>query len=411
MRKALASAVLNIINLSSGLLLVKAIAYLFGASALGYYSVMVQARTLISSALTLGMEQSLSRAAARSTSDVRRLFAIVMTQIILIVLILITISVYDHTALNFFLETSGQKFPNLILYVICASLFFSVLSICQSILAGVQRTRELIWIGLSFLISGLIGTAALKVFIGTYNPVAIAALITFNALTAALCGIYFVIREIRAAPPSNLNGLQRKNLKEYSKIFLNHGIYSLLILLMFNYVQLFTRSTILESIGEKPAGLFFAAQSLSLIYTGPITTFLALQIFPKFARTTDLTGTLEISRNYFLTASIYIFLVMIAVVGLFPIMAALVFSKEFLGAERIIIWVLAVDFFRIIYWYCCSVIAANNRFKELFLLEIFHQGLSYISIRYALSEYPREEMASIAMVFTYGISTPLYLFV
>jgi O-antigen/teichoic acid export membrane protein len=230
---------------------------------------------------------------------------------------------------------------------------------------GVLISALLIWkLGITGAFLGLIATPVLLLFLSIYP------LYESIDIRLLLQKKYFDLKTL-------------KNLSAYS-------LMSFITALLAPVVYISLRNTIINTSGLTEAGYWEGMGRLSSFYLAFVTTLVSVYFLPKLSKADTITETKSIFRSYY---KIVVPLFTGGIVMIFflkGIIIRITLTKEFLPMEKLFVWQLSGDFFRV-----CSFILAQEFFarkltKMFIVTEVFSCIVLYVSGRILIANFGAE---------------------
>lgn len=322
--------------------------------------------------------------------------SLIMSVIVSVSLILLS----KHLSYFILSDTSYQSI--FILFGITLTLFV-LNGLFLSILNGLQEIATYIKINIIQSIFSLVFTSALIYYYGLYG--ALSALATNQS-------IVFIIALLIIKKNKKIDFKLFKNIykKHISKKLLSFSFMAIVSASLLPITQFIIRNHIVNTHGAIQAGYWQGISYISSMYLMVITTALSTYYLPKLSAINGKNEIISEIKNGYkillpiaITGSIVIFLMRNIIIDI-------LFSKEFMAMEKIFIWQVIGDVFKIASWLISYVLLAKAMTYIFISTEIiFSLSLSLLSVIF-INKYGAEG-ATIAYLINYIVYFISMLFI
>ena len=169
------------------------------------------------------------------------------------------------------------------------------------------------------------------------------------------------------------------------KQYLQYILMTLVSLSIIPLSQIILRSYVISNISITEAGWWEAMNRISNMYLSVITTSLSIYILPRMSEINDKFQLKQELIKYYKFIIPLLLGCIVLIYLLRHLVVWLLYNPEFYPMEKLFIWQLIGDFFKITSWILSYLMLAKSMTKEFIITEIFFGllmlGLSYFFVR------------------------------
>jgi len=266
-------------------------------------------------------------------------------------------------------------------------------SALNGILVGLRQIGAL---ARASVLSALLGTAAGIAALLVWGSRGILPYVLLSPVAALLVSAWYLRRASGASRP-----VRRPDMLPHWTMLAKLGLAFTVGALAATGSQLVVRSLLQRQLGAQELGHYQAAVGISLNYIGFILTAMATDYYPRL--TIAMRDRREAVQTINQQAEVALLLagpVLVAMVGLAPVVLRLLYSSEFLPAADLLRWQICGDFLKIAGWPLGFVLLAGGRGKTFVAVEGV-TGLVLVGVTAALLPRLGIEAAGAAYVAMY----------
>ena len=359
------NAMSTVIRMLAGMISVKVVAVIIGPAGIALLGQLNNFNSIILGLANGGIGQGITKYVAEFKGDTQ------------------TIKVYVSNSLKIILTCTGVIALFLILgchwlsklillsdeyyYVFLIFGFTIVLytlnGLLVAILNGYKRFRKYVTVNISGTVLGLIYSVSLVSFFGLKG--ALINVVTFQSV------MFFVTLWLcRKEVWCSLEYFKEKIQITVVKRLLKYSLMTLTTLLLLPVSQLLLRGYVISEMSPVDAGIWEGMNHISVMYLSVITTSFTIYYLPRLSEITD---NRELRREIFRCYKIIVPILLLICLTIFLLRHFILwflFSPEFYSMERLFLWQLAGDFFKISSWLLAYVMVAKAKTKVFIASEV-----------------------------------------
>ena len=367
----------QIITILSGIIKTKVAALILGPSGIGVLGLLTIVADMIRSLSSIGIPLSGVReiSVAESSLDKQKInlsIEIFNKWIVLTAILGTLVCALLSFPLSFYLFKNYNYGWEI--FFLGLAVFFSTLSAGRlGVLQGKRAISSMIKAGLYGNILSAVFSIALYYF---FKEAAIVPSLILTGLLNYLTAVYFYKK----------SGITYQNTVSYLQSFphakemIKVGFFIVIVSVFDQVMSILLRSFITDRSNTDGLGLFTAATTIAGMYLTIVLTSLSSDYLPKLAA---LTENKAISNAVNLQLNIIVLLaspIIIGMVGFSDLMLKILYSNDFVGANRILQWQILGDFFKIISWPCGFIFLAKGFGKQYTVYSISYSILYFVII-------------------------------
>ncbi len=265
-----------------------------------------------------------------------------------------------------------EKYSPIILVFGFTLIFYSFNSLLLAILNGFKEFNTLILINILSSVLGLVFSATLAYFWSVYG--ALLSAVTVESVVFCIT-LKFALKNPRIRQFSFFGPFRT----EFGRKLAGYSLMTIVSTLAIPLTQLILRDRIVVSSSLNEAGLWEGMNRISAMYLYVITTSLSLYYLPRLAEIkhtpelrTEILGTYKLLIPPLLLASVLIFFCR-------DLIIQILFNSNFSGMNRLFVFQLTGDFFKICSWLIAYLMVARSMTSIYIATEIL-SNLTYIAL-------------------------------
>lgn len=364
------NAVSTLVRMLTGLISVKFVATIIGPTGIALLGQLNNFTTILLGISNGGINNGITKYVAQYKDDnnyIKLLLSNALKLTLFFTLITSLVLILFHSYLSKWIMLS-EKYGFIFLIFGFTILLYTLNSLLISILNGFKEFKKYVVINISGTIIGLCFTIIL-VLLWDLNGALISA-VTYQSvvffITLFLCRKFYWLSK---------NYFSKQLNNEVIKQYLKYSIMTLVSLALVPVGQMLLRGYVISNISATEAGLWEAMNRISSMYLMVITSSFSIYYLPRLSEIDNQTELrLEIFRCYKI-------IVPLLVVGFTIIyllrhfIIHLLFSPDFYQMDKLFIWQLSGDFFKITSWLLAFMMVAKSMTKTFICTEIVFSGL------------------------------------
>mgnify|MGYP001209812184 CR=1 FL=1 len=359
----------SMLNILIGLISSKITAVLLGPSGFGLAALYQSLLGLTVMCAGLGIPAAITRALARSLSRDPTGEAIALRHAgwaVVIVAALISMALIagfsGSLTRNFFDSRTGAHWA---IFIVPAVFFTMVSSVQIAIINAHHRVNDLARIN---VLSALFMLVPTVLIIWQYRENGVAPSIAVGTAISFLVGNYFYRK---LDQPEAINQLDGPSVRQAVVELLRFGIPYMGSLIVGAGVLALLPILVLHNLGDEEVGLFRAASAIAVSYTGLLLAAMAQDYFPRVAKAPDDAASLnQVLNDQLRFVMLLAGPIVIALIGLVPLILPLLYTTEFSGAAGLLRWQLLGDLFKFCAWAMGYIIMVKLGSVRFFLTEL-----------------------------------------
>jgi PST family polysaccharide transporter len=386
------------VRIAGGLVASKVIALFIGPAGLALVGNFRNFITSVEAFSTLGFQNGIIKFVAENKKDDKELQKVLSTIFITILAAIVFFSIilfFGAGYLNTLIFSKASQYAWIFKILAFSLPWYTGNLVFIAVLNGLEKYNKVISITIWGNISGVALSALLIWKLGV--PGAMLGLI-FTPALMFLFSFYLVYRQFKG---KYFFG------KRFFEPILLKGLFSYSIMSLFTalagpVVYLSVRNTIIHNAGYEEAGFWEAVSRISVFYLMFISTLLTTYFLPKLSIAQKRSETRSIFWSYYKNIVPVFIIGLIAVYILRDFIIGILFTKEFMPMEKLFLWQLLGDFFKV-----CSLILGYEFFakkmtRSFIVTEAVSFGLLYVFSVVFVKQYGSEG-AVMAHALTYFI--------
>ena len=366
-----------LINVIVGVLTSKALAEFVGPKGMASVGNLRDFLKTIYALATFGIYSGIVKYTSEHKKHPRTLQRILSTAlcVILVATIIVSIGLFFGASYWNDLIFEGKEFTYIFKVLALVLPLYGLNMFCLGIINGLEKYKQFIALNIAGYLVNLCVTVVL-----VWKYQLDGALIALTIIPSLLLvfSLWLIYKERKNLPKLKANSFSKRDFKKY----LSYTVMAAVSAVLFPMIYVFVRNHIIDTIGETEAGHWEAMQRISNQYLIFVTSLLSLYILPKLAENTTVRGFRKIVFGFYKT------ILPIFVVGLIGIyllripVIKIIYNEEFLATERLFLWQLLGDFFKVI-----SLVIAYQLYAKKMLGAYLFVEISSIILFYSLSIY------------------------
>lgn len=380
-----------------GLAASKIIALFIGPSGLALIGNFRNFLSFVDSFSTLGFQTGIIKYVAENEKEEDKLLGVISTVLTTLLIVIGISSIILLFFAYYWSQWIFSSFEYAWVFRLLAFLlpWYAGNIIFVSILNGLGKYRDVIYINIWGNVTGVIMSALLIWQLGVNG-----ALLGLIISPASIFIFTFYLLKKRFS-------INKFFSRQYIDIKLLRGFFSfslmsLVTAILTPVVYIALRNMIINDFGTEEAGYWEAINRISIFYMMFVNTLLSVYFLPKLSVANTCADTKSVFRSYYkVVAPLFLFGLLILYL-LREFIITLLFTKEFLLMEKLFLWQLLGDFFKVCMLILGYEFFAKKMTKAFILTEIFSFTLLYISGTILIHDYGSEG-AVMAHCLIYGI--------
>lgn len=332
-----------VIKIGIGLITSKVIAIYVGPAGMALVGNMRNFMTSVESFATLGLNGGIIKSVAEHRDNPAKVNTIVAT----LFMTLSSVAIITSCLLFFFAgylneQVFGAGFQYALIFkaLAVALPFYSVSIFLLAVINGLGRFRNVIYVNIMGNVIGLLMSVAL---ITQFNTLGALLSIVITPSLLFFLTFYYISREFpffKVVQQHKFDLSILKSLSSYSLMALFSSVFGAMVFLAI-------RKNIIAEIGIEAAGYWETMVRISGYYLMFVTTLVTVYFLPKLAVAQQTSETRSVFLSYFksiiplfITGAVIIYLLRFFIIKT-------LFTAEFIAVERLFIWQLAGDVFKV----------------------------------------------------------------
>lgn len=364
------TAMSTLVRMLTSLISVKVIATIIGPSGIALLGQLNNFSSIIMTTACGGINSGVTKYIAEYKESEEKI-KILLSTALRITICCSALSGIFMVVFNRFLSTTIMLSPNYgyVFVIFGLTVFFYALNmLISSVLNGYKEFKKFVSVNIIGSLLGLIFTLYLVFTWGLKG--AIISAVTFQSI------MFFVsLWMIRRLSWANLTYFKQKFNNEIAKKFFQYSLMTIVIAATGPVSQLLLRGYIISNISTVQAGWWEAMNRISNIYLMVITASFGVYYLPKLSEIRDNAGLKhEIFKAYKVIMPILVIgLTLVYLLRIFVV--RILFTQDFLPMEKLFIWQLFGDFFKIASWLLSYLMVAKSMTKAFIIIEVLFSSL------------------------------------
>ena len=395
-----------LVRVAGGLLASKMIALFIGPAGMALTGNLRNFLTLVDSVSTLGLQNGIIKYTAEHEKDRQKLNSTLATISIAVLAAILFISMVLFMLAGYisnWVFTSEQDYAWIFRVLALALPLYTANLVFMAVLNGLGNYKQVIWLNIWGNIIGVLLSAVL--IWQLHISGALLGLILYPALLFFF-SVYYMHKRFPGFTffrRSYFDVVLLRNLLSYS-------LMSLVTVVLSTVIFIAIRNQLSNSYSAAEAGYWEAINRLSSFYLMFATTMLSLYFLPKLSVAGTNADTRNVFFSYFkiMLPAFATGLLIIFILKAFII--KLLFSVSFLPMEKLFLWQLAGDFFKVASLILGYEFFAKKLTKAYIVTEIISFCVLYISSHFFIQQYGSEGavMAHALTYYVYFIMLAVY---
>ncbi|SES03871.1 O-antigen translocase [Pedobacter rhizosphaerae] len=395
------TAVSTLVKMLTGLVSVKVVAVIIGPSGIALLGQLNSFATIIMVVASGGINTGITKYISEyrnSNSDIIKLLSnalkITLACSIVCGLFMIVLSGYLSRKI---MLSNDYKY---IFVIFGATVFLYALNgLISSVLNGYKEFKLFVVVNIIGSLGGLIFTLSFVYFLGLKG--ALISAVTFQSVMFLISLI--MIRKLPWVKQEYFNQpVDKQTLLKY----LHYSLMTFVTAATAPVAQIILRGHVIANISATEAGWWEAMSRISNMYLLVITTSFSVYYLPRLSEINNI----QIIRKEIINSFKIIVPVLIAgfsilYIGRFLVIK-LLFSTEFLQMEKLFLWQLLGDFFKITSWLLAYLMIAKAMTRAFIITEVFFT-IFYLATAYLLMS----EKGVLGIVQAYAVNYFVYLII
>lgn len=327
---------------------------------------------------SLGLSGGTVKYISEFKNNTNELTKVISTLLVLSVFAVLLSSVligFSAEYLNTYLFGDSGNFKAIVFYVALLLPFYVLNSLCLSIINGLLKFKEHIYIGVLGQFFALILTVLLIWRYALYGALLSVVIAPVVMLVVTL---WFFRRDITIFKLFNRSAFSWL----YTKNFISFSAMALYSAILIPLVTIAIRQCIADYVNIDHAGYWEAMQRVSNYYLMFATTLVSLYLLPKFSQLkTNIEFRAEVLRFYKTVMPVFA-IVLLCIYAFRTYLVKLLFTSEFLPMTELFTWQLLGDFLKVL----SIVIACQLIAKKMLKAYLISETIS-LSMLYGFSHY------------------------
>ncbi|MES2748460.1 MAG: O-antigen translocase [Bacteroidota bacterium] len=361
-----------------GIISTKIISHFLGASGMALMGSFRNFSTMLKSIATLGISNSVVKLVVENKTDKRELSAIYSTFFWLFLMVSVVIGgvtlLFAHAISQFLFFTNAYFVPIQFFGILLPLMVINTFWL--AIYNGLEQFKRIVLIQ---IVSNVLVFVVTAILIVKQNIFGGLLSVGIGEFLMVLVTFFYVRKDIAFFQFD----LQKIISKKYITIIRNFSIMALLSAVIAPLTLIFIRNEIVTTHAIQEAGIWDAVNRLSGFYMLFFSSGLSMYYMPKLASLHTESEFKTELKSYFKTL-VPLFLGMLILIFVCKvIILKIAFTAEFLRIEKVLIWQLLGDFFKIMTLAFGFQIVVKTMMKRYFIGEIAF-NLSYLLLSYSL---------------------------
>ncbi len=276
-------------------------------------------------------------------------------------------------------------------------LFYALNMMLVSIINGLKEFRKYVKISIAGSIIGLFFTLVFVFTLGL--PGALISAVTFQSV------LFFVtLWMVRKLPWFNWSFFREKLNIEVSKKYSRYTLMTIVTAATLPVSQILLRGYVISYISPIEAGWWEAMNRISGMYLMVITSSFSVYYLPRLS---ELSNNVELRHEIFKAYKVIIPMLIIGFTLIYVLrffIIRVLFTPEFFPMEKLFIWQLLGDFFKILSWLLAFLMVAKSMTKAFVSTEIIF-ALTFVGMGFLFMHWN----AVIGITQAYFINSVFYL--
>lgn len=370
------TAVSTLVRMITGLISVKVVAILIGPSGIALLGQLNNFASIVMILASGGINTGITKYIAEFKDysfEVKKLLSSALKITIFCSIVCgILMVVFSHYLSSKIMLSSEYSYVFVVFGL--TIVFYALNNLIASILNGYKEFKLFVLVSIVGSVGGLIFTLLFVYFLGLKG--ALISAVTFQSVM-----FFLSLYMIRNLPWVQKDYFKYKLDKISRNKYFKYSLMTLVTAATAPVAQLLLRGHVIANISMVEAGWWEAMNRVSNMYLMVITTSFSVYYLPRLS---ELKDNREIKKEIFKAYKIIVPTLMIGFTFLFFarfIVINILFSSEFLNMERLFLWQLLGDFFKICSWLLAYLMIAKTMTKKFIFTEIF------FTVFYLLSAY------------------------
>lgn len=375
------NAISTFIKMCTGLISTKVVANIIGPSGVALIGQLGSINTILQGIASGGISSGLTKYIAEYRSEESKIKSYISNGLYVASLFTFIVSLICILA-NRYLSNKimlSAEYGYIFLILGFTIFLFTINSILISILNGYKEFTKYVIVNISTSIFSLLFSVILCL-IWKLKGAMISA-VTFQSIV-----LIVTIIQCRKCSWFRLSYfIQSKFDINIVKQYLQYILMTLVSLSIIPLSQIILRSYVISNISITEAGWWEAMNRISNMYLSVITTSLSIYILPRMSEINDKFQLKQELIKYYKFIIPLLLGCIVLIYLLRHLVVWLLYNPEFYPMEKLFIWQLIGDFFKITSWILSYLMLAKSMTKEFIITEIFFGllmlGLSYFFVR------------------------------
>lgn len=258
-------------------------------------------------------------------------------------------------------------------------LLYTLNMLLVSILNGFKQFKKYVIVNISGTIFGLIYSIILVFFWGL--PGAMINTVTYQSVV-----LFLTLWLCRKLPWFNIQYFKESLDKKIVKRYLGYSLMTITSLALVPVVRMILRGYVITEISSNDAGIWEGMNSISSISISVITTAFSIYYLPRLSEIKENNALHnEIIKCFKVMLPIMI-VISLTIYLLRHFILWLLFTPAFYDMEKLFIWQLGGDFFKICSWLLAYIMVAKAQTLRYIATEVFF-NISYLIISFLFLKY------------------------
>lgn len=359
------NAMSTLVRMVAGMISVKVVAVIIGPAGIALLGQLNNFNSIILGLANGGISQGVTKYVAEYKNDsqtiklyVSNALKVVLSCTCLVALVLI----FGCHWLSKLILLSDEYYYVFIVFGFTIILY-TLNGLLLAILNGYKRFRKYVIVNISGTILGLIYSVSLVTLFGLKGAL-------INAVTFQSVMFFVTLWMCRKELWCKLDYFSEKIQTDIIKKYFGYSLMTLTSLMLLPVSQMLLRGYVISEISPSDAGIWEGMNHISSMYLSVITTSFTIYYLPRLSEITDNNGLRkEILRCYKVLVPMLI-MISLTIFLLRHFILWFLFSPEFYSMEKLFVWQLAGDFFKISSWLLAYVMVAKARSKMYIATEV-----------------------------------------
>lgn len=359
------NAMSTLVRMVAGMISVKVVAVIIGPAGIALLGQLNNFNSIILGLANGGISQGVTKYVAEYKNDsqtiklyVSNALKVVLSCTCLVALVLI----FGCHWLSKLILLSDEYYYVFIVFGFTIILY-TLNGLLLAILNGYKRFRKYVIVNISGTILGLIYSVSLVTLFGLKGAL-------INAVTFQSVMFFVTLWMCRKELWCKLDYFREKIQTDIIKKYFGYSLMTLTSLMLLPVSQMLLRGYVISEISPSDAGIWEGMNHISSMYLSVITTSFTIYYLPRLSEITDNNGLRkEILRCYKVLVPMLI-MISLTIFLLRHFILWFLFSPEFYSMEKLFVWQLAGDFFKISSWLLAYVMVAKARSKMYIATEV-----------------------------------------